>query len=572
MKRRDAEVPFRAFLSAFISLVCATPLAAAAQTLVPWVQGATLGKGYDLGSGALIDIECINWRALPERQIRGAGTQDGLLFREIVTREELKSSLVMAANASAKFTVVNASAKMRFSESVSISRHDATVLLQYRVTSAEQGLLLESASPLKTDYQRRTSDPLDFRKYCGTHYVSSISTGGELIMTLQSGIREWKSRKAFTAAVRGAAGAYAANVKVDQSQEKSLKNSDLTIVGRKAGGADTIAYSLDLLREELKTFRQQVLDRADRKDVVLYATLTPYPGVNFDADPKAVAVENASEVLILYGDKLATLNDVLQRPDAYDIEPTTIDRLDSEISRLRTARDDLRLDIAACLDPSTQAGLLRPNACQNLGKYPRPPLDQNDTALPEKLSTLCVRTDIVLSPMTIAGAKHIRGDGHLGPSSALIKLSVETRLVDQGRQLRGRAIKRIEETGGSRNPAEFELHEKSIDALVLWRGDGCIIPNDGVQLPELSSAEYRFDPSPFTPGIKQVWSIEGTVDRVECWLAPNSDIPNRLIRGHTVDCTIHFASLRNVPLVSDDLIQGGNLRAKKPFDRLAWLP
>ena len=141
---------------------------------------------------------------------------------------------------------------MRFAESISISENDATVLLQYRVTKTEQGLRLDSSSPLKPAFQ--DLNLLRFRSRCGTHYVSSIGTGGELIMSFQSSLSEWNSRTDFSLAVRASGGAYTGKLSIDKSREEALSKSNVTIVGRKAGGADNIPYSLDSMREELKTF------------------------------------------------------------------------------------------------------------------------------------------------------------------------------------------------------------------------------------------------------------------------------------------------------------------------------
>ena len=91
-------------------------------------------------------------------------------------------------------------------------------------------------------------------------------------------------------------------------------------------------------------------DRTHANAVVLYATLTPYPDTSFDG-PDAIAAENASEILLMYQDKLATLAEITQKPYLYDVAPSSLDRLSAETDRLRRRKDELRLELNGCLDP-----------------------------------------------------------------------------------------------------------------------------------------------------------------------------------------------------------------------------
>ena len=68
---------------AIFLLLVGSSISVAQQLQVPWINGAELGKGYDIDTGELKDSQCVQKEDLPARELGGGGRDDLLLFNEV---------------------------------------------------------------------------------------------------------------------------------------------------------------------------------------------------------------------------------------------------------------------------------------------------------------------------------------------------------------------------------------------------------------------------------------------------------------------------------------------------------
>ncbi|QEL21937.1 hypothetical protein FQV39_04605 [Bosea sp. F3-2] len=523
----------------------------AADVHIPWLNGASIGMGYDAARGDLVRRTCISSTALPETRILGTGLHDGIHLERIDSKEQLISTLVASASGQAKFAVMSASARMSFARSVSISRNDTTMLIRHVISTVEIGSTVGDILP---GYNSPKVKAPQFRRECGTHFVSTIIYGGELIMALQATERDEARKEQFEANVRAASSAMSGSGDVRTTKEQLSKHSYLRIQGRKAGGGDTAAYNLDTFASEVQGFRAQV--EKNPKAAVLYIVVSPYPHMPLDAS--SAQVDAASNKLIALNSKLDTLNDITSDPTQYDINVRDHPLLVSARDQIQRVRDALRLDIEECIYPTTRPS--SKSSCGKLAGYVTPPSSVLDTDLPLKFEASCVSPPIQLPKTQFYGISNFRqGDGRIGQWMK-VRFIVEP-IVSDGRILRYSITKEVSEPGSSKLGAEEEIHElrKEIDA---WSSPGCLI----------LSTPSRLETPTITFRGKQTHSFGQFIDQATCEPAtvPAANIP---IRGQssTYNCDVTFLPVRNLQIANHELFENGKLRERKPFKGLTWL-
>lgn len=554
---------FFVLICAFISNITAMATAQNAPdplrvTTVPWLTGAALGMGYDAISGSLTGNVCIVVDPLPERKVEG-GNQGEWSFTKIVSKEQLVEKLLASASGEAKFAAWGSgSARVSFSNTIEITQRDTTMLAQNVVSTIEQGTKREPNLDVFKDGDL-ARDPAQFRRLCGTHYVGAIIWGGELIMALQASDRSEAARSSFETNVRATFTAGSGTVDFQKAIEKLKTHEELRIVGRKAGGGGNTAYTIDSFVQEISNFRQQVL----RKPKANPLSVTLYPYRKFAiANEKSEKVDLAADKLAVYEEKYQRLTNVLARPSSYDIDPADLPLVQRERERLGGVRSQLKVEIERCIYPSgTQVTV--PEACEALAKFKAPPADAVDQDTPRKLISDCRVGEITIPEQEFKGKfETLGGDGLMG-HSAMVQFRVKSIIVDD-RILRFRITQRVSEPGSSKNSSEDDTHElaKEVD---VWKSSGCVI----------RSAQWDMSTQAIPFQSAQTKSFNNFVDQATCWRiggdAGGGGGGFRAKQYSTFWCRASFLPLRNLQLVNEELLQGGEIRPLKRFKGLPWL-
>lgn len=210
--------------AAVLILGCSGP-AQSAGLKVPWLDGASLGMGYDAKSGSLTGETCAKVQTTAEVS---RNTSD-FSFLRADSKDELITKMSGSIGGEAKFVAYGGSARASFASSLDIRRSDTTILVANEVTSEEVGSSL--AEPVD-----RGDDLVKFRRRCGTHYVSTVVYGGELLMALQASEQTLDAKDEFEASVKGTVGAASGTAQFQQSKQRLESRKGLRITGRKAGG------------------------------------------------------------------------------------------------------------------------------------------------------------------------------------------------------------------------------------------------------------------------------------------------------------------------------------------------
>src|SRR5262249_37803192 len=134
-----------------------------------------------------------------------------------------------AVSADGQYGDFSGSMDASFSSSVHITQEDTSIYAQSFVTSVEEAV---EGSHLNTD----TSNLGIFRSNCGTHYVTAIIYGGELVALLQAADRSEEDRAKFDAHVTAALiGVGSGHGDVTQSAKTLRTHEDLRIEVSKSG-------------------------------------------------------------------------------------------------------------------------------------------------------------------------------------------------------------------------------------------------------------------------------------------------------------------------------------------------
>lgn len=251
----------------------------------PWIKGARLGMGYDTRSGELTD-ECVVVGNVSRTPAQSPG--DGWTFRRIESEHQRKQISSTSYGVEAKMASFGASAGSTFISTLQVSDRALTMLVQNKLS------VFEESAPVKDENIKKTAETLSqFRRRCGTHYISAISYGGELIMALERSEHESLSasqleQRARVAMTLGAA----AEASRMQSVQEMRNDKLLRISGVKAGGSGARAFSVDDFVEETRSFGSQVKDSPQ----VIGVTLLPYPTLKRDSR-QTILIRNAAQTL-----------------------------------------------------------------------------------------------------------------------------------------------------------------------------------------------------------------------------------------------------------------------------------
>lgn len=538
---------FRVLLagSAVVAFWGCAESASAADLRIPWLDGAALGMGYDAATGSLMRESCADVKPL-EAVLRDESNLD---FERADTKEELISKLSASAGGEARFSIYSGSARASFAKSLEVQRNDTTIVVQNEVSSEEVG-------SVRTGAVDNGGDLVKFRRRCGTHYVSTIVYGGELLMALQASDQSTLSKTQFEANVRAAVGAASGSAEYQESLQRLQSQNRLRITGRKAGGGKDEAYSVSAFAAQVQNFRSQVLE--NRRAHVLYAIVSPYVGFQ-TSTTKSATVDLGVEKLVLMDEKLVTLDKVTREPAMYDVDAADLPLVAQERYRLWDATASLRTDIEACsypIDPAT----VDPPECQKIRTYAMPPTRAMGDGVPERFASDCRTTEAAIPPMDLKNGKRLRGDGRIG-GRMLIEFEIQPTVVDN-RIVRVRVTERASEPGTSKNPAEEDIVEFYEEADV-YRTPGCMV----VEVPKPISVAGRW----FTHDLTESYNY--ILDKATC-ISTARLSGGGGFRSRTYDafrCNVSFLPLRGMILANEELFEDGKVRPRQRFESLGWL-
>jgi hypothetical protein len=576
-------------LLATLMLISWTPGIVAAQIEIPWPPGgAVLAMGYDIHTGQLKNKCLKNYK---ERTLsRSTALVNTHNFEEVHSRRELREKLMVSVEGGARFGATSLSGKAEFAESVSISDIEAAVFA-YR-KSISQPDIVESVD-LDNPYGLPNRGlPSNFRENCGTHYISSIVYGGELLLLIKTEVHDRTKRSEAAAKIKASGVTWNAGASASQTKELKEFSSKLTITGRKAGGSSDTTYTLEDAIQEYRTFPKQVEsaraidaktgrdsnkgaadDTASRRRMVpISAFVKEYPHLGPIQSEYSAQLDSASEALFRYNDLIPEIAPVLKDPRRHDVADQGLGALDRYYVGLVSLRRAILRDLKACAAfAAGEQGTSR-TGCDRLGKYPTPPL----TALaeiPKRLMNSCDVTSVQIKDFQVMRSQfhYQRGDGRIGPGSAVFDLNLYTLPLIDGRRVRLNGEITMRETTGSRDQREFDMWTAQIDKELEWSEPGCAI--DRSTWPEQRRSarkDVRFN----TLGGQEFSIPDGDlVDSVTCDIRPRPS--GRGMQARRMDvpqCVVRFRRHHGVRLVSEELLQADNRpRDRRDFAYPSWI-
>lgn len=170
--------------------------------------GMTVGRGYDYYNQNAVRGDCI---INPESKIKESfkdiedSIESYITQTMISSHEELMKELEVSNNSSIRSLFFSADPKFKLFQKFKSSEHSLTFLYSLKIATREStlaSLTKEDLSPTarelieKKDYQA-------FTRLCGTHFVRSISYGGEFSQVFEIDERDQNRIRNFKTALKG---------------------------------------------------------------------------------------------------------------------------------------------------------------------------------------------------------------------------------------------------------------------------------------------------------------------------------------------------------------------------------
>lgn len=251
-------------------------LAYAQSTYLP---GMLLGRGYDAQEGKVKE-DCMSFEKHPEPEKAIAEANWG--WDEVTSNSDLLEALEVDAKASLKLGGFGGSAEINLLSKHKLSAFSANVL-----ASARTGLRWEYTTMvnLKGPYEKLVIEkPDEFRKRCGTQYVSGIFYGGTFYTMITIETSSQSDLDEVSAAVSASYGPFEASGKLDKKTEEAISNRRKSIIGYGTGlGTDGTPLSFDELNSRWANFNKEVQTSGGAPIKVQFAE---YPTTQFSESPQ----------------------------------------------------------------------------------------------------------------------------------------------------------------------------------------------------------------------------------------------------------------------------------------------
>ena len=228
--------------------------------------GVELGYGWDSRRGEIVPSRCVEFAP-----VRATGQVATMNLREVSDQSEVMDSLRVSASVSVKTMFSSGSAQASFARDTKVSSTATSLMLQATVDngvlfagpkappfpdrpafgerSADQsgtGPFIDRDAAtsnhltLQPWADRLVSDPQRFRKHCGDSFVSSISSGAQLIAMIEFATSSKQDKLTKKAAVEAAFGPAELSAKAQEDSSAKLENTSLEIQFLQVGGGSGV--------------------------------------------------------------------------------------------------------------------------------------------------------------------------------------------------------------------------------------------------------------------------------------------------------------------------------------------
>ena len=313
-------------------------------------NGVELGLGWDSATGTLLPSRCIRFAPVQE-----GGQVLNLQLDEASDSSELAENLDVSAQTTLQGMIGSVSAKANFVKNSNITASSTTFSLR---ATAQNGTMF--AGPRKPPENRRYAftalekqqiplwmkdepdETIDlavgleewasdlakeegaknFRKYCGDHYITTISSGAELLAVITFDAEKNTTKEELSASIQGSYSIASASASVDLDRSEDASKSHLKVSYLQVGGArGEIPTTNEDLKRKLAVLANEAADAPVFYEIGIaaYEDLPNWP---------ASAEENPDqdELMMLLGSRdlelytlYSHLDSVLTDPKAYSI-------------------------------------------------------------------------------------------------------------------------------------------------------------------------------------------------------------------------------------------------------------
>ena len=455
-------------------MVALLPSEASSQVMIDFQPGMRLGVGYDAVTGE-IKTKCMTGMEPAPVPLN----QTVFSWDEAATTNDLRKSLQIDAAVAYKALSGNgASGKASVLNSSFSSRSVVSIVAKNRIATSTSDLV--SPVVMKTG-----ADALAFRRRCGTHFLSSLISGGELYAVLSQTITSEKEKEEFSAAAQASYAGLQADLSSKTELEKSRFAKSIRIQGSISGGDNNIFMTPEELRNTFIAFRDKVNSGGS---VPIEAVFTAYSGLTDIDQDKIEAVGEALVKLSSIRDFRGELAAIQLHPEFYFVDPKSVATVAPVVDKLATDLDrDLRKQMQRC---ASKTGDLKENC--HFSSIPVAPIGSAN-GLPALFKAGCISP--FLPPeygAEFASIPRVRGDEATGGNDVV---RITTAFSGQkGGSLNQVTTVVVEETSTGDTRYEATLGRKLLD---VSQGDGCGLTGD-VAIPQntgsfaLGSSENDF--------------------------------------------------------------------------------
>ena len=522
---------------------------------IPWpMAGTELGNGYDIDTSEFKSSRCVKTTPSPQSRARGHQLQR-FDISDVRSSTQLLEKMSTVQSGGLSVRALRASSRQSFIEQVSSSSKRATIVIALQIVGRQETVGTTSG------FDEHVGTGSSFRATCGTHFVSSITYGGEFLLALSKYLQRTERDITFYQNVRGAFAGWSAGQETSYSKKLLTIQSEIQVVGSKSGTSSPNVYTLAEAIAAYKSFPKEI----EKQGTTLRVTVSPYTKPPFDASRNAEELAKAALSLGRYEMLDARSTRIVEKPKQFDIAPSTMAEFDSFRTWIHAKTASLTATLKKCASESADAGGSAPS-CKQLSGYPTIPPDA-EADMPRGFGIICedYRT-LQFDPIFLNSVRFIPradSDMKIGPNTALfdIDLKAVRRDYPPATLISGKVTMR--QNGGPQR----DVHVATLrPTLMNHNAIGCAVPPDswvdlitqqiGFPLEEFGDVvgndQYSFYPKNESGRL---------VERMNCWINPPRGYRMPAGFGGRVGeaastqrprCTVYFKPIPRISLLPID--------------------
>lgn len=349
------------FCILLVHLICFLPTSSWSNSFNPENSQVLLGTGFN-SLTEKVRGDCIAYTKKGSL-IRNGGQTSSISITLVNSRTELRKSLGVSANASLNLGAFKGSVKASYARDTQFNSYYVYLVISVKVVNQIE--VIKNVTLKSWALKKLNKDKSSFMRSCGNQFISSVQTGGELLVVLQAKTSNSKEKQKVAASLLASGIAWRAEGKVRKEFSKLVRDNSITFDAFRKGDDGTIKTRHDSVKGVLNyayNFPKVVMKSGKPVPVLVhtkdYIVLQNYPTKSpIKLSRKKIVLRELASRVDYAREKSGDIFHILRYKERFRIK--SIKKLKEQHSALHSFMNKMLKSAITC-----HSDYLQPKGCQ----------------------------------------------------------------------------------------------------------------------------------------------------------------------------------------------------------------